>query len=139
MRIAQLVNASVLVFCLAAPGQITIAAAAEQALTGAWVQGGEQCQEVFTRAGKSVSFKKPVNPFAPAFIIAGNQIRTPQASCRIKGSKRSGNRRILALACTTSVATDEAPASLEPMADGTLRRYLNAEDKAGSKYERCSL
>jgi hypothetical protein len=25
------------------------------------------------------------------------------------------------------------------MADGTLRRYLNAEDKIGSKYERCSL
>jgi hypothetical protein len=132
-------NAGVLVLCLAAPSQITIAVAAEQALTGAWVQGGEHCQEVFTRGGKSVAFKKPVNPFAAAFIISGNQIRTPGASCRIKGSKRSGNRRILALACTTSVSTDEVPARLEPTPDGTLRRYLNAEDKVGSKYERCSL
>jgi hypothetical protein len=139
MRIARFINAGVLVFCLATPGQITTAAAAEQALTGAWVQGGEQCQGVFTRGGKSVAFKKPVNPFAPAFIISGNQIRTPGASCRIKGSKSSGNSRILALACTTSVSTDEVPARLEPMPDGTLRRYLNAEDKVGSKYERCSL
>jgi hypothetical protein len=139
MRITQLMNAGVLVLCLAAPSQITIAVAAEQALTGAWVQGGEQCREVFTRGGKSVAFKRPVNPFAPGFIISGNQIRTPGASCRIKGSKRSGDLRILTLACATSVAVDEAPARLEPMADGTLRRYLNAEDKVGSKYERCSL
>jgi hypothetical protein len=138
MRI-HLINAGVLVVCLAAPSLVSIAEAAERALSGAWIQGGEQCQEVFTRAGKSILFKKPVNAFAPAFIISGNQIRTPQASCRIKGSKRSGDRRSLALACATSVAVDEVPASLEPLADGTLRRYLNAEDKVGTKYVRCSL
>jgi hypothetical protein len=136
MRIAQLTNAGALVFCLAQPSA-SPAAAAERALTGAWIQGVEQCGEVFTWAGSSVSFKKPVNAFAPAFIISGNQVRTPQASCRIKGAKRSGDRRILALACATSIAIDEVPASLEPLADGTLRRYLNDQDRTGSKYERC--
>jgi hypothetical protein len=138
MRISQ-INAGVFVFCITLPSPVPIAAAAEQALSGAWVQGGEQCQEVFTRAGKAISFKKPVNAFAPAFIISGNQVRTPHASCRIKGSKRSGDHRILTLACTTSVSSDDAPARLEPMPDGTLRRYLNAADNVGSKYERCSL
>jgi hypothetical protein len=42
------------------------------------------------------------------------------------------------LACATSVAVDEVPASLEPLADGSLRRFLNDQDKAGSKYERCA-
>jgi hypothetical protein len=138
MRINQLITGYVVVFCLTAPGQITKSVAAERALSGAWIQGGERCEEVFTRAGKSFSFKKPVNTFAPAFIISGNQVRTPNASCRIKGSKRSGDRHILALVCATSVAVDEAPARPEPLADGTLRRYLNAADKVGTKYERCS-
>lgn len=133
MWIAKAGCAVGLILCLGTPS----ATALERALTGAWVQGGEQCKEVFTHTGKSVSFKKPVNVFAPAFIISGNQIRTPQASCRIKGAKKSGDRHILALACTTPISTDEVPASLEPSADGTLRRYLNAQDAVGSKYERC--
>jgi hypothetical protein len=138
MRTSGFTNAWAFVFCLAHPGAIS-AAAAERALAGAWIQDGSQCEEVFTRAGNAVSFKKPVNAFAPAFIISGNQIRTPQASCRIKRAKRSGERRVLALACATSVALDEVPATLEPLADGTLRRYLNDQDKVGSKYERCAL
>ena len=137
MRMARLTTAGALVFCLAQTGAMSTAASAERALTGAWIQGVELCGQVFTGAGNSVSFKKPVNAFAPAFIISGNQVRTPQASCRIKGAKRSGDRRILALACATSVSVGEVPARLEPLADGTLRRYLNDQDTTGSKYERC--
>lgn len=139
MRFSQLTYVGLLIFGfgLAQPSATSTAAAAERALTGAWIQGVEQCGEVFARAGNSVSFKKPVNAFAPAFIISGDQVRTPQASCRIKGAKRSGDRRILALACATSVAIDEVPATLEPLADGTLRRYLHDQDRTGSKYERC--
>jgi len=138
MRIVRWLRLGAFVLGTCASGAMS-AVAAEARLEGAWIQGGEGCAEVFSRSGKALSFKKPVNAFASAFIISGNQIRTPQASCRIKGAKRSGERRILALACATSVAVDEVPATLEPVADGTLRRYLNDHDKVGSKYERCSL
>jgi hypothetical protein len=127
-------SAVAVTLCLGAP---ISAAAAERSLDGAWVQGME-CTDVFTRSGKAVSFKKPVNVFASAFIISGSQIRTPQASCRIKGVKRSGERRLLNLACATPVALDEAPAILAPSADGTLHRYLNAADTTGTRYQRCS-
>ena len=124
--------------CVAALLCVGTAAAAEKALEGAWLEGTMACEEVFTRAGKAASFKKPVNVFAPGFIISGNQVRTPQASCRIKGTKTSGERRILALACATPVAADAATAILELSADGTLRRFLNDEDKVGSIYKRCT-
>src|SRR5215204_6514418 len=120
---------------MAAP---TPAVALEAALDGAWAQAPEECGAIFSGLGKSVSFRKPVKAFAQAFIISGNQVRTPNASCRVNGVKRSGDRRILALACATSVAVDEVPATLEPLTDGTLRRFLNDQDKAGSKYERCA-
>jgi hypothetical protein len=126
-----------LTLCLAASAAMSRAAAVEPSLAGAWVRG-MSCAEVFSRSGKGASFKKPVNVFASAFIISGSQIRTPQASCRIKSVKRAGERRILNLACATSVAHDEAPAILALSSDGTLHRDLNDADTTGTRYERCS-
>lgn len=139
MTVARPSPAGVFVLALTWLGATSTAQAVDRELAGAWIQDASLCEEVFTRTGGSVAFKKPVNMFAPAFIISGSRIRTPNASCQIKGAKRSGERRVLALACATSVSVDDVPASLELVADGTLRRYLNDRDKVGSKYERCAL
>jgi hypothetical protein len=114
------------------------AGAVETALLGAWLQDITPCEEVFNRKGKTASFKKPINVFAPAFIISGNQVRTPQASCLIKSVKPIGERRVLTLACATPVAVDEATAILAPSSDGSLRRYLHQHDTEGSVYKRCT-
>lgn len=127
---------SCLCFCLGLA--ITPARAFESDLSGAWVQDRAECQELFSRSGKTISFRTPSSAFAQAFIIEGRRLTTPKASCRIKAVKKIGGRRILALSCTTLVAIDEIPAILEPMADGTLRRYTNEADQQGSRYERCS-
>src|SRR5687768_10413197 len=121
---ARHVHTAALALCIALAAGISRAEAIEAGLTGAWVQG-MQCEEVFARAGKGISFKKPVNAFAPAFIISGDRLRTPQASCRIKKVKSAGDRRIVTLGCATTVAVDEVTAVLAPFADGSLRRYLN--------------
>jgi hypothetical protein len=139
MSVAKAARAAALTLALATTGMMSNASAVEQALMGAWIQDRAQCDEVFTRTEKSVSFKKPIKEFVQSFIISGSQIQTPQASCRIKAMKRSGDRRILDLTCTTSVAVNEMPVILAPSADGTLRRFLNAEDTIGSIYKRCSL
>ena len=46
-------------------------------LMGAHLRGN------YSSAGKGVSFRKPVDIFVPVFIVAGNRVRTPMASCRI--------------------------------------------------------
>jgi hypothetical protein len=126
-------------FLLCVHQMISPAAAFEPALAGAWAQDRAECEALFSHSGKTISFKTPINAFDQAFIISGRQIRTPKASCRIRRVKKSGDRRILALTCATSVAVDEVPAILAPLPDGTLRRYVNDADKKGSKYERCRL
>lgn len=118
--------------------RLSAAEAAEAGLEGAWLQQGTECADVFARSGKKTSFKKPVDLFAPAFIISGSQVRTPQASCRIKSVRPAGERRILALSCATPVAVDQARAILAPSADGSLRRFLNDQDTTGSSYRRCT-
>jgi len=112
--------------------------AAESGLEGAWLQDGA-CAETFSRAGKGIAFKKPVNVFAPAFIITGNRLRTPTASCSIKAVKTVGDRRVLSLQCATAVAVEDVRAIVGLSSDGALLRYLNDQDAGGSRYGRCSL
>lgn len=113
--------------------------AAEAGFDGAWLEsGGAACEDVFSQSGKTVSFKKPVNLFVPAFIIRGNRLQTPQASCRIRGTSAVGERRRLALECATPVAVNKATALLSVEADGSTRRYMDEADTTGSAYKRCS-
>jgi hypothetical protein len=105
---------------------------------GAWLSGGADCAEVYSSAGKGASFKRPVDIFAPAFIVAGNRLRTPQATCRIKSTKPTGDRQLLVLDCANTVAGNEVRVLLATQPDGSLRRYFNEQDTAGTEYKQCS-
>jgi hypothetical protein len=108
------------------------------AYQGAWLAGGADCAEVYSSGGTGTSFKKPVDIFAPAFIISGSRLRTPQASCRIGSVRPSGDRQLLVLACANAVAGNEVRVLMAPQTDGSLRRYFNAQDMGGTEYKRCS-
>ena len=105
---------------------------------GAWLSGGVDCAEVYTSAGKGTSFKKPVDIFAPAFIVSGNRLRTPQASCRIKSVRPNGDRQRLVLDCANAVAGTEVRVLMAPQPDGSLKRYFNEQDTGCTGYKRCS-
>ncbi|MBM6595271.1 hypothetical protein ILT42_14790 [Microvirga sp. BT291] len=105
---------------------------------GAWLAGGLDCSEIYASTGKGASFKKPVNIFAPAFIVAGNRLRTPQATCRIKSVKPTGDRQRLALDCANAVAGHEVMVLMATQPDNSLKRFFNEQDTVGSAYQRCS-
>lgn len=105
---------------------------------GAWLTGSEECTEVYSSTGKGTSFKKPVDIFAPAFIVTGNRLRTPQASCRIKSVKPDGNRQRLVLNCANAVSGNEVQVLMAPQSDGSLKRYFNEHDTTGTEYRRCT-
>jgi hypothetical protein len=108
------------------------------AVQGTWLSGVSECAEIYASAGKGTAFKKPVDIFAPAFIISGNRLRTPQASCRIKSAKPDGERQLLLLDCTNAVAGNEIRVLMSRQPDGSLKRYFNAQDVTGTSYKRCS-
>ena len=124
--------AATLMLVLGAGGR----ADAAPGLDGAWTYS--ECDALFVHRGKSASFKKPVDLFAAAFIVAGNRLRTPMASCSIVGTKRVNDRHILKLSCATSVAVSDVTAILAPQSDGTLKRYSDSNDAIGTTYRRCS-
>jgi hypothetical protein len=106
-------------------------------MQGAWLEPSASCEEVFARTKQGVVFRKPVNAFAPAIIVSGRRVVTPLASCQIKSVKPLVDRHLLILSCATSVAADEVRAILGMSEDGSLRRFLNDDDKIGTNYSRC--
>ena len=105
---------------------------------GTRLAGGADCAEVYSSAGKGTSFKRPIDIFVPAFIISGNRLRTPQASCRIKSVRAAGDRQRLTLDCANAVAGNEVRVLMATQPDGSLKRYFNEQDTTGSLYQRCS-
>jgi hypothetical protein len=140
MRIAGLVAAAGLCLSLAvsAAASGAMAQGSLSGFQGAWLSGSTDCADVYSSAGKGASFKRPVDIFAPAFIVAGNRLRTPQATCRIKSTRSTGDRQVLVLDCANAVAGNEVRVLMAPQPDGSIRRYFNEQDTTGTEYKKCS-
>lgn len=105
---------------------------------GAWVLDGRDCAGVFSSGGKVTAFRKPVDIFAPAFVISGKRLRTPMASCQIKSARPAKDRQVLVLDCANSVASNEVKVLLATSPTGILTRYYGDQDPTGVTYRRCS-
>ncbi|WP_018262108.1 hypothetical protein [Methylobacterium sp. WSM2598] len=125
-------------FASAGGTRATAAPAGLAGYQGAWVLGGRDCAEVYSSAGKGTSFKTPLDIFAPAFIVSGNRLRTPMASCRIKSVRPVSDRQRLVLDCANVVAVNEVRVLLALGPNGTLKRYYGDQDPTGVEYRRCS-
>ncbi|KAA0114902.1 hypothetical protein CIW48_28340 [Methylobacterium sp. P1-11] len=141
MRPAHFAITAALGLSLAASAGVSKSQAAGDGLSayqGAWVLEGRDCADVYTSSGKVASFKKPVDIFAPAFLISGKRLRTPMATCSIKSVRPTGDRHLLVLDCTNAVAGQEVKVYMAPQPNGVLRRYYDVQDPAGTGYRRCS-
>ena len=140
MRVARFFGAATLGLGLAVSVGIADAMAQSglTAYQGAWLAGDMDCAEIYSTTGKSASFKRPVNIFAPAFVISGNRLRTPQASCSIRSVRPSDDRQLLLLNCANAVAGNAVRVLMAPQPGGTLRRYFNEQDSVGTEYRQCS-
>lgn len=141
MGVARIVSAAGLGLGLAAAVAAPSTQAADSNLAtyqGAWLVQGTDCADIYSSTGKVTSFKKPVDLFTPAFIISGNRLRTPQASCRIRSVKPNGDRQVLVLDCANAVAGHEVKVQMATQPGGTLRRYFNERDTTGTPYQQCS-
>jgi hypothetical protein len=107
------------------------------ALQGAWAQKSVSCEDIFVATKRGMAFRKPVNIFAPAILIAGRRLTTAGATCKIRSISPVGERLLLSLSCATSIAVEPVKAQLSLAEDGSLNRYSDDNDSVGSSYVRC--
>ncbi|GJE33979.1 hypothetical protein [Methylobacterium oxalidis] len=141
MGVARFAGATWLGLGIASVAGMSAARAVDAGLLGyqgAWLLEGRDCAEVYSSGGKVTAFKKPVDIFAPAFMVSGKRLRTPMASCQIKSVRPAGDRQVLLLNCANSVAGNEVRVLMAPSQNGALRRYYSDQDPTGVAYRRCS-
>jgi hypothetical protein len=134
------VTSTALLGAVASAGLLAAVPAAAQdtpSIQGAWVEQSQKCQDVIAFKGGKPVFKQPVNIFAPAMIITGKRLTTPQASCGLKSAKPDGDRVTVLLQCANSISTADVKLSLAKLPDGRLARYYDQNDQTGSRYVSC--
>lgn len=132
---APLFRVSVLAALIAFP--FPAAAQDGSGVQGAWVEQSQKCEDIFAFPKGKPEFKKPVNIFAPAMIITGKRLVTPQASCSLKSTKADGNRTRVNLRCANSISPEDVTVLLAKLPDGRLARYYDENDQSGSRYTYC--
>ncbi len=137
LRLALMRPLLVLVGSVLAAVAAQAAPAGLPAYQGAWVLSGRDCAELFSVTGRNLSFRKPVDLFAPAFIVSGQRLRTPMASCRVRSIRAVDGRDHLDLDCANAVAANDVRVIMAPGKDGTLTRYYSDQDPTGIAYRRC--
>ena len=137
MRVAGLIRTFGLGLACTMISGMAAAQGGPSTLQGAWLAQGSSCTDVYSSTGSAPSFRRPVDIFAPAFIVSGNRLRTPTASCRIRSVRPAGDRRSVLLACANAVAGSDVRVLMAMMPDGSLRRYFNEQDMTGTSYQRC--
>ncbi len=131
--------ASALLFTIVCLTPLSVQAAPQKAspIEGAWIDQNLDCGSMFVTKGGKQTFKQPVDLFAPAFIVSGKRLTTPQASCKLVSVRTEGDRHLAKLSCANSVSVGDITLILSRGADGTLVRYYDSNDKSGSRYMLC--
>lgn len=108
-------------------------------LQGAWVEQGASCADVFESRNGKLAFRRPVDAFAPAFIIAGKKLRTPLATCNFVKASSGSDRANISLSCANAVSVDSVQLVLTLKEPGVLIRQLGlqGEMRSGTAYLLC--
>jgi hypothetical protein len=73
-------------------------------LTGAWAYSVADCDKLFQRRGKALTFRQPVDQFAQAAIVEPQRIRLPSATCQLERASQEGGALKVSADCQDSIS-----------------------------------
>ena len=71
---------------------------------GAWATDAGNCPQIFVKKNNKISMSRRSDFFGGGFIVEGDRIRGPSATCKINGRKEEADMLRLMASCTTQIA-----------------------------------
>jgi len=68
-------------------------------LAGAWAPPGADCNKIFQRKGRALTYRQPADQFMKAVIVDPQRIRLPSATCELDSAIRDGGSLKLIAEC----------------------------------------
>lgn len=124
---------------LVAAATLVLASSASYAidLAGAWATDAAVCDKVFSKKGKSISFKGDSDAYGSGFVIEGDVIRGKIAKCRIKTRREDGNTTHLLAACSTDISLANVHFAFKAVDDNKIVRLYPGLQDMEVPYSRC--
>jgi hypothetical protein len=66
---------------------------------------GDRLPTAFAFSGSKPAFKRPADAFVPAFIVSGDKLTTPLASCRIRKMEETEKGTRVTMACANALSS----------------------------------
>jgi len=73
-------------------------------LAGAWAPPGAECNKIFQRKGRALTYRQPADPFMKAVIVDPQRIRLPSATCELDSAVRDGGSLKLIAECADVIS-----------------------------------
>jgi pyruvate/2-oxoglutarate dehydrogenase complex dihydrolipoamide acyltransferase (E2) component len=73
-------------------------------LIGAWAPSAQDCNRLFQRKGRALTYRQPVDQFAQAAIVERQRIRLPSATCQLDSAASDGGSLKLIAECADTIS-----------------------------------
>lgn len=73
-------------------------------LVGAWAPSAQDCNRLFQRKGRALTYRQPVDQFAQAAIVERQRIRLPSATCQLDSAITDGGSLKLIAECADNIS-----------------------------------
>ena len=108
-------------------------------LVGAWAPSTEDCDRLFQRRGKALTYRQPVDKFAQAAIVESQQIRLPSAVCRLETATREGGALRLSADCQDSISYTSRTVYIKLRSDTELSYSATGDPVLATALTKCPL
>jgi hypothetical protein len=108
-------------------------------LNGMWAADGAECNDVFVKKGKTISFSKHSDLHARGFIVEGDRLRGKLATCKIKSRREDGDTVNIIAACATDIMLSDVQLILKVVDQNKIMRVFPGIPDMQQPYERCTM
>jgi hypothetical protein len=110
-------------------------------LTGAWASSAENCNEVFTRKGRSnqVTFSNFSGLYGAGFIAEPDRLRGKFDKCTIKSRKEDGQNINIIVGCASGIMVSNVQFFLKVVDDNRITRMFPGIEGMEITYHRCTI
>jgi hypothetical protein len=108
-------------------------------LTGAWAYSRADCEKLFQRRGKALSYRQPVDQFAQAAIVEPQRIRLPSATCQIDRASNADGALKVSGDCQDSISYTSRTVYIRLKSDNEVAYSASGDPVLATTLVRCPL
>jgi hypothetical protein len=98
-------------------------ASPRDALQGAWVLGGAECDVLFEKSGSEIRFRTPDSSLNTGVIISGDRVTASTATCTIDNIRDVGDHFTIGMTCSSAIMVDSVTMAFRIIDETHFERF----------------